>query len=129
MSNEQTPNEIAQLQEALRAFARERDWEQFHSPKNLAMALMAEAAEVGEHFLWLDNAQSAALPAEQQAEVALELADVFLYLLRLADQLHVDLAAVARQKMSINADRYPVALAKGRSDKYNRLRQAPEHED
>lgn len=129
MSNEQTPNEIAQLQEALRAFARERDWEQFHSPKNLAMALMAEAAEVGEHFLWLDNAQSAALPAEQQAEVALELADVFLYLLRLADQLHVDLASVARQKMSINADRYPVALAKGRSDKYNRLRQAPEHED
>lgn len=129
MSNEQTPNEIAQLQEALRAFARERDWEQFHSPKNLAMALMAEAAEVGEHFLWLDNAQSAALPAEQQAEVALELADVFLYLLRLADQLHVDLGAVARRKMSINAERYPVALAKGRSDKYNRLRQAPEHED
>jgi NTP pyrophosphatase (non-canonical NTP hydrolase) len=114
-------NQIEKLQEKLREFAAERDWQQFHNPKNLAMALMAEAAEVGEHFLWLDGPQSASLPADNQAEVALELADVFLYLLRLADQLQVDLVAAAERKLAINAERYPVALARGRADKYNKL--------
>lgn len=126
---ETTPmTEIAKLQEQLRKFADERDWEQFHSPKNLAMALMAEAAEVGEHFLWLDDRQSASLPPASAAEVALELADVFLYLLRLADRLQVDLVAAAERKLAINAERYPVALARGRADKYDRLhaRQADE---
>jgi NTP pyrophosphatase (non-canonical NTP hydrolase) len=125
-----TMNQIEKLQEALRQFAAERDWQQFHSPKNLAMALMAEAAEVGEHFLWLDGPQSAALSAASQEEVALELADVFLYLLRLADQLQIDLVTAAERKLAINAERYPVALARGRADKYDKLQNlAPPADD
>lgn len=119
-------NDVQKLQEKLRKFANDRDWEQFHSPKNLAMALMAEAAEVGEHFLWLDGPQSANLPPASQQEVALELADVFLYLLRLADQLQVDLVDAAERKLTINAERYPVALARGRSAKYDQLRREAE---
>lgn len=112
---------LDELRAALRSFAAERDWEAFHTPKNLAMALAGEAGEVIEHFQWLSAAQSANLAAEQRAEVALELADVLLYLVRLADVLDVDLAAAARRKMQINAERYPVARARGRADKYDRL--------
>lgn len=122
MSADTTQSEIESLQQALRDFAEARDWQQFHTPKNLAMALIGEAAEVGEHFLWLDGPQSADLPAETKEEVALELADVFLYLLRLADQLQIDLADAARRKLAINEQRYPADLAYGRSDKYNRLK-------
>lgn len=109
------------LRDALRAFAAERDWERFHTPKNLAMALAGEAGEVIEHFQWLSADESAALPAQTRGEVALELADVLLYLVRLADVLGVDLADAARTKMRINADRYPVDKARGRSEKYDRL--------
>ncbi len=116
------PSAIDRLQQALRAFADARDWQQFHTPKNLAMALMGEAAEVGEHFLWLDGPQSQALPAATKDEVALELADVFLYLLRLADQLDIDLVAAAERKLAINEQRYPADLARGRSDKYDKLK-------
>lgn len=109
------------LRDALRAFAAERDWERFHTPKNLAMALSGEAGEVIEHFQWLSGEESAALPEAARAEVALELADVLLYLVRLADVLGVDLADAARTKLRINAERYPVDKARGRSDKYDRL--------
>ena len=109
------------LRDALRAFAAERDWERFHTPKNLAMALSGEAGEVIEHFQWLSGEESAALPEPARAEVALELADVLLYLVRLADVLGIDLADAARTKLRINADRYPVDKARGRSDKYDRL--------
>ncbi|NMG42763.1 nucleotide pyrophosphohydrolase [Aromatoleum toluvorans] len=109
------------LRDALRAFARERDWERFHTPKNLAMALAGEAGEVIEHFQWLSGEESAALPEATRAEVSLELADVLLYLVRLADVLDIDLADAARRKMQINAQRYPVEKARGKSDKYNRL--------
>jgi len=112
---------LVELRDALRAFAAERAWERFHTPKNLAMALAGEAGEVIEHFQWLTAEESAALPAAQQEEVSLELADVLLYLVRLADVLGVDLADAARRKIAINAERYPVEKAAGRADKYDRL--------
>lgn len=112
---------LLSLRAALRSFAAERDWERFHTPKNLAMALAGEAGEVIEHFQWLTSEESAALPDAERAAVALELADVLLYLVRLADVLQIDLADAARRKLAINADRYPVAKAHGRAAKYDRL--------
>lgn len=92
----------------LRNFAQARDWEQFHSPKNLASALSVEAAELLEHFQWLTEAQSRSLPQDKRAEVGAEMADVFLYLLQLADKLGIDLVEAARSKMLVNALKYPV---------------------
>jgi dCTP diphosphatase len=115
------PDSLQTLRDALRAFASEREWERFHTPKNLAMALSGEAGEVIEHFQWLSAEESAALPAPVRDEVALELADVLLYLVRLADVLEVDLAEAAQRKLAINAVRYPVDAARGRADKYDRL--------
>jgi NTP pyrophosphatase (non-canonical NTP hydrolase) len=112
---------IGELQTALRAFAHERDWEQFHSPKNLAAALAVEAGEVLEHFQWLSEAESAALDDARRHAVALELADVLLYLVRLADRLDVDLMASAREKLAINAEKYPVERARGSHRKYTEL--------
>jgi NTP pyrophosphatase (non-canonical NTP hydrolase) len=109
------------LTAALREFARERDWEQFHSPKNLAAALAVEAGEVLEHFQWLSPAESTALDAQRRHEVALELADVLLYLVRLADRLDVDLAAAAQEKLALNARKYPVERARGTHRKYTEL--------
>lgn len=109
------------LRDALRAFAAERDWERFHTPKNLAMALAGEAGEVIEHFQWLSADESANLPEERRTEVALELADVLLYLVRLADVLDIDLGEAAQRKLALNAVRYPADKARGRSDKYDRL--------
>jgi NTP pyrophosphatase (non-canonical NTP hydrolase) len=114
-------NPLVELRDALRAFARERDWEQFHSPRNLATALTVEAAELLEHFQWLADAQSDQLPSEALAEVRLEMADVLLYLVRLADRLDVDLAEAARDKLAINAAKYPADKARGRADKYDKL--------
>lgn len=112
---------LVALRDALRAFAGERDWERFHTAKNLAMALAGEAGEVIEHFQWLTAEESANLPPERREAVALELADVLLYLIRLADVLDVDLAQAAERKLEINARRYPVDKARGRADKYDRL--------
>jgi NTP pyrophosphatase (non-canonical NTP hydrolase) len=112
---------LLSLRDALRDFAAQRDWAQFHTPKNLAMALIGEAAEVVEHFQWLTPEASAALPADDHQAVAHELADVLLYLVRLADTLDIDLASAAREKLAINTQRYPVDKAYGRADKYNRL--------
>jgi NTP pyrophosphatase (non-canonical NTP hydrolase) len=112
---------LEHLRLALREFAAERDWQTFHTPKNLAMALAGEAGEVVEHFQWLTAEQSAALDGARREAVALELADVLLYLVRLADVLGVDLAAAARRKMAINAERYPADKARGRADKYDQL--------
>jgi NTP pyrophosphatase (non-canonical NTP hydrolase) len=109
------------LRDALRVFAAERDWEQFHAPKNLAAALSVEAAELLEPFQWLSEAQSQALPPETLAAVRLEMADVLLYLVRLADRLDVDLAQAARDKLVLNAVKYPVGKARGRSAKYDAL--------
>lgn len=112
---------LHELRDSLRAFADARDWGQFHTPKNLAMALAGEAGEVIEHFQWLSAEESAALADDTRDAVALELADVLLYLVRLADVLGVDLADAARRKLSINAERYPVDKARGRADKYDSL--------
>lgn len=106
---------------ALRDFARERDWEQFHSPKNLATALSVEAAELLEHFQWMTEAQSRDLPADKKAKVAAEAADVLLYLLQLCDKLDIDLAQAARDKLVRNAEKYPVERARGNSRKYDEL--------
>jgi dCTP diphosphatase len=116
-----TDPELQRLVEALRAFAAERDWEQFHSPKNLAAALAVEAGELLEHFQWLTEEASRALPEDRRDAVALELADVLLYLLRLADQLGIDPLAAAHRKLEINARKYPADRARGTSRKYTEL--------
>lgn len=103
----------------LRRFAADREWEQFHAPKNLAAALTVEAAELLEHFQWMPEAQSRTLDAAKRDEVALEIADVLLYLVRLADVLGIDPVAAARVKMQLNAERYPVERARGSSRKYD----------
>lgn len=106
---------------ALRSFAQQRDWAQFHAPKNLACALSVEAAELLEHFQWLTEEQSRNLTEAQRAQVGTEAADVLLYLLQLCDQLGIDLAAAAHAKLQANALKYPVDKARGRSAKYTDL--------
>lgn len=113
--------DLQSLTEELRRFAAERDWEQFHSPKNLASALSVEAAELLEHFQWLSEDQSRNLSADKKAAVGQEMADVVLYLLQLADKLQIDPIECARSKLKENASRYPVDKAKGHSRKYDEL--------
>jgi NTP pyrophosphatase (non-canonical NTP hydrolase) len=112
---------LQDLRTALRRFAAERDWDQFHYPKNLAIALSVEAAELLEHFQWMSDAESIELPPEKRAKIREELADVLLYLIRLADKLDVDLAAAAAEKIKLNAAKYPVHKARGSSKKYSEL--------
>jgi NTP pyrophosphatase (non-canonical NTP hydrolase) len=112
---------LASLRRQLAAFAAERDWDQFHNPKNLAMALAGEAGELVEHFQWLTFEEAASLPPTTRDEVALECADVLLFLLRLADKLDIDLAAAAEMKLALNAEKYPVHKARGKATKYNKL--------
>lgn len=107
------PNSFDDLCRQLAEFARARDWEQFHSPKNLSMALIAEAAELVEHFQWLTEEQSENLPPEKLEEVRMEMADIQIYLLRLAERLGVDLLAASREKMLLNERRYPAEKVKG----------------
>ncbi len=114
-------SDLSSLTQALRDFAKARDWEQFHSPKNLASALSVEAAELLEHFQWLTEEQSRNLPMQKQAEVAAEAADVLLYLLQLCDKLQIDLLQAARQKLIVNGEKYPLASARGSSKKYTDL--------
>jgi NTP pyrophosphatase (non-canonical NTP hydrolase) len=109
---------LLQLRDALRAFAAERDWDQFHSPRNLAAALSVEAAELLEPFQWLTDEQSRNLPPETHVAVEQELADVLLYLVRLADKLDVDLARAAVDKIARNTAKYPADKARGSSRKY-----------
>jgi NTP pyrophosphatase (non-canonical NTP hydrolase) len=106
------------LQRRLAAFAAARDWQQFHSPKNLAMALSVEAAEVVEEFQWLTEKQSCTLDAERRERVRLELADVFIYLLRLADRLDVDLIRAAEDKIAQNERKYPAERVRGDARKH-----------
>ena len=113
--------EIKALQNALREFARQREWDQFHSPKNLAAALSVESAELLEHFQWLTDEQSHNFSDDKRAKVAEELADVMLYALQLADKLDIDLIAAAWKKLEINGEKYPVDRSKGRSNKYTEL--------
>jgi NTP pyrophosphatase (non-canonical NTP hydrolase) len=103
----------------LREFTAARDWEQFHTPKNLATALVAEAGELAAEFQWLTAAQSNAPDAEQLARIRAEAADVLIYLVRLADKLGIDLLAAATTKIDENERRYPVEKVRGSSKKYN----------
>jgi NTP pyrophosphatase (non-canonical NTP hydrolase) len=109
------------LRTALREFTAEREWEPFHSPKNLAMALAGEAGELLEVFQWLTEAESRALDAKALAAARDEVADVLLYLVRLADQLGIDPLAEARRKLADNARKYPVEKARGNARKYDEL--------
>lgn len=118
-SPEQPLAELRALRDRLRRFAAERDWDQFHSPKNLAMALIVEAAELVEHFQWLSESASTALTPEKRAEVADECADVLIYLVRIADKLEIDLVAAAGRKMDRNETRYPATKVKGSARKYS----------
>lgn len=114
---------LSELKRRVLAFVRERDWEQFHTPKNLSMALAAEAGELMEHFLWATAEQSrdiAADPAKRR-RIADEVADVVIYALEFANITGLDLAAAIEAKMASNAQRYPVEKARGRSEKYTEL--------
>jgi dCTP diphosphatase len=114
---------VSELKSRVLAFARERDWEQFHSPKNLSMALAAESGELMEHFLWSSPAQSTTIatdPAKRQ-KIAEELADVVIYALEFANVTGLDVAAAIEAKMAANAQKYPVEKARGKSAKYTEL--------
>jgi NTP pyrophosphatase (non-canonical NTP hydrolase) len=110
-------SELDELRQRLREFSRMRDWGQFHSPKNLAMALVAEAGELVEHFQWLTESESRELPEASRNEVAQELADVLLYLVMLADKLDLDLGDAARHKIELNESRYPADKVRGSARK------------
>ena len=113
--------DVEALQSALREFARAREWEQFHSPKNLASALSVESAELLEHFQWLTEEQSRDLSPHKRDLVAEELADVLLYTLQLADKLGINPLDAAWKKLKVNEDKYPADRARGRSTKYTDL--------
>lgn len=112
---------LTELRDALRRFCAERDWDQFHTPKNLATALSVEASELLEHFQWLTDVESANLDAAQRTQVREEMADVLLYLVRLADRLDVDLVAAARDKLALNARKYPADKSRASRRKYTDL--------
>lgn len=117
-----TPMDIKHIQETLRAFADERDWDQFHSPKNLAMALSVEVSELLEIFQWLTERQSCDIVNSERdmKDIEQEVADIFIYLLRLSDKLGIDIERAVTEKIAINAAKYPVAKAKGSAKKYNK---------
>jgi dCTP diphosphatase len=110
------------LRDAITAFIEERDWEQFHSPKNLAMALSVEVGEIVEHFQWLTEEQSRNLPPEKLAEVRQEIGDVMIYLTELAEKLGIDPVEAAKAKVEINSKKYPAELVKGKASKYTEYR-------
>jgi|SRR5882672_6979318 len=116
-----TPHGLTQLRDALREFAAQRDWDQFHSPKNLAMALAVEAAELLERFQWVTEEESRNLPPEKLEQVRQEMADVLNYLVRLADKLDVNLLEAARDKIKLNEQKYPVDKSHGSAKKYSEL--------
>jgi dCTP diphosphatase len=116
---------MKELQESVLQFARDRDWEKFHSPKNLSMALAVEASELMEIFQWLTESQSRELDAATRQKAAEELADVFLYCLLLADKLDIELLNAAKSKMQKNALNYPADEVRGSARKYHEYSKAP----
>ena len=118
---DETPEFIRVLSAEVNDFAAARDWEPFHSPKNLSMALMVEAAELVEHFQWLSEQQSFDLPPQKRQAVSEELADVLIYLVRLASRLEIDLEQAAWEKLEINKQKYPVEKSRGIAKKYTEL--------
>lgn len=118
-----TDTHLQEIKDSILAFARERDWEQFHSPKNLSMAIAAEAAELMEHFLWQSPEKSIADMelTELRAKAEEELADIIIYAIEFANVTGIDITRAIRSKMKRNAEKYPVEKARGRSDKYTEL--------
>ena len=114
----QNQDSLNNLRHRLNDFVNERDWAQFHTPKNLAMAMIVEAAELVEHFQWDTPTESQQLMPEKREAVSHELADTFVYLLRIAEVLNIDLIDAANQKIDLNALKYPVEKAKGSNAKY-----------
>ena len=110
------------LRAAIRVFIDQRNWEQFHSPKNLAMALSVEVAEIVEHFQWLTEEQSRNVPPEKLAEIREEIGDVMIYLTELAEKLGIDRVEAAKAKLEINSKKYPASLARGKAAKYTEYR-------
>jgi dCTP diphosphatase len=119
MADSSGMRDLDELKERVRAFVAERDWDRFHSPKNLAMALSVEASELVELFQWLTEEESNALDPERRRRVAEELADVLWFLVRLSDRLGIDLLEAAERKLAANAAKYPVDRVRGQSKKYN----------
>lgn len=115
------PDSLQDLARQVERFANEREWQPFHSPKNLASALIVEAAELLEHFQWLTEQQSRELSAEQRTAVGEEMADVLLYLVQLGNALGIDPVAAAQSKLLLNASRYPVERSRGNSRKHDAL--------
>ena len=109
---------LTELKQKLQAFVDARDWAQFHSPKNLAMAMIVEAAELVQHFQWDTETESHVLSAEKREQVGHQLADTFVYLLRISQVLDLDLIQAANDKIELNAKKYPVEKARGKNNKY-----------
>jgi len=118
MNQNKKLDSIELLRDRLREFAKERDWDQFHTPKNLSMALIAEAAELVEHFQWVDGRFSHLLDDKVRPAVEEEIADIFIYLVRIADKLGIDLYSAAERKIVINAAKYPADKVRGSARKY-----------
>ena len=115
-------NELEELRIRIANFAKERDWDQFHSPKNLAMALIVEAGELLEHFQWLKQSESFELSEDKLEAVAEELADILVYLVRIADQLDIDLISATDKKIEANELKYPADKVRGSARKYTEYR-------
>ncbi len=115
---DQTINSLESLRDRLREFAKERDWDQYHTPKNLSMALIAEAAELIEHFQWVAGDQSHVLEEKTRTSVEEELADILIYLVRISDKLEIDLYDAVERKIAINEKKYPAEKVRGSAKKY-----------
>lgn len=124
MNNSDTfpKDSLESLRTRLARFASDRDWDQFHSPKNLSMALIAEAAELVEHFQWLSQNDSYNLDAQKKQEVAMELADILIFLIRIADKMDISLVESAWKKIEVNETRYPAELVKGSAKRASEYR-------
>ena len=119
---EQEQDVLTDLRDEVRAFVHERDWDQFHTPKNLAVSLCVEAAELLEPFQWLPTGSASELTDAKRDQVQHEMADVLVYLIRLADKLEVDLAAAVREKLALNCAKYPADRVRGDARKYDEYR-------
>lgn len=121
-------NDLQLIRDTVRTFVAERDWDKFHTPKNLACALSVEVAELLEHFQWLQTGQREELGAAKLDQVRHEMADVMVYLVRIADKLDVDLGAAVIEKMALNRAKYPADLVRGDARKYHEYKQALSNE-
>jgi NTP pyrophosphatase (non-canonical NTP hydrolase) len=119
MTEMSLPSDLQNIRDQIRSFVEERDWDQFHTPKNLAMALSVEAAELLEPFQWMQTGNLAELDNKKLEQIRHEMADVLVYLIRLADKLDVDLSAAFSEKMALNRAKYPADKVRGDARKYS----------